>query len=153
MAATKGSVSGGNSAADPFLNFNFMIESGGVIDGGFQECSGLESSIDVIEHREGGQNTTLKKIPGQTKFTNVVLKRGMYDDMKLFAWYKSGVEGPPNRISISIIQYDRHATEVARWNLSRAWAVKYTGPTFSAEGNDVAIETLEIAHEGIDRVK
>jgi phage tail-like protein len=153
MPASPGTVKGGNSAADPFLNFNFMIEISGVIEGGFHECSGLESTIDVIEHREGGQNTTLKKIPGQTKFANLVLKRGMYEDLKIYDWHKAAVEGPPDRKDGSVIQYDRQGTEVARWNFFRAWPVKYTGPTFSAEGNDVAIETLEIAHEGLERVK
>ena len=153
VKAAPGSVIGGNATADPFLNFNFMIEITGVFEGGFQECSGLESTIDVIEYREGGQNTTTKKIPGQTKFANLILKRGVYDDTKLYEWHKSAIEAAPARKTGSVVQFDNHGNEVARWNFTGAWPVKYTGPTFTAKGNDVAIETLEIAHEGITRVK
>src|SRR4051794_37631869 len=116
VQAAKGSPQGGNPADDPFLAFNFMIETGGLIRGGFHECSGLDATIDVVEYREGGQNTTTKKMPGQTKFSNLVFKRGMYSDMDFFNWLKDSIEGPPKRINGSVLLFDRQGNEVARWD-------------------------------------
>ena len=94
----------------------------------------------------------MKKLPGQTKFSNIVLKKGMTADMTLYTWHKSSIEGPPQRQDGSVIHYDRQGNEVARYNFYRAWPTKYTAPTYAAQGNDVAIETLELAHEGVERV-
>lgn len=153
MAATAGTPKGGNPTTDPFVAFNFMLEIAGIITAGFHDCSGLDSTIEIVEYREGGQNTTVKKLAGQTKFSNIVLKRGMYADMTLYNWHKGSIEGPPQRKDGSVIQYDRQGVEVARYNFYRAWPTKYTAPTYNAQGNDVAIETLELAHEGLERIK
>ena len=61
---------------DPFNNFNFLVEIDGIVRAAFHEAGGLESSVDVIEHREGGENITTRKLPGQVKFSNVTLKWG-----------------------------------------------------------------------------
>ena len=117
----------------------------------FQECSGFDSTIDVIEHREGGENTTLRKLPGMTKYSNIILKWGMTDDTDLYDWHREVVEGTVNRKNGSIVLLNRGGDEVARWNFVRAWPTKWDGPDLNAEGTDVAIETLELAHEGIER--
>ena len=153
MAATAGTPKGGNPTPDPFIAFNFMLEISGIITAGFHDCSGVDSTIEIIEYREGGQNTTVKKLPGQTKYSNIVLKRGMYADSTLYNWHKASIEGPPQRQDGSVVQYDRQGNEVARYNFYRAWPTKYTAPTYNSQGNDVAIETLELAHEGVERVK
>lgn len=138
---------------DPFGNYNFLVEIDGIERGAFQEVSGFDSTIDVIEHREGGENTTVRKLPGMTKYSNLVFKWGITDDMTLYTWHLDTVNGKPDfRKNGSIVLVDRHQTEVARWNFIRAWPTKYDGPDLNAEGTDVAIETLELAHEGITRV-
>ena len=134
---------------DPFLNFNFRVEIAGLQIAAFQECSGLESAIDVIEHREGGG--PIRKLPGNAKFTNIVLKRGVTADRELYDLHLRCVEGRIERKSGSIILMDRADQEVARWNFEQAWPARWVGPSLTAEGNDVAIETLELAHEGIRR--
>jgi phage tail-like protein len=106
----------------------------------------------VIEHREGGENTTLHKLPGMTKYSNLVLKWGITDDVQLYQWHRQVVNGEIQRKNGSIVLLDRAGQEVARWNFIRAWPSKYDGPDFNAEGNDIAIETLELAHEGVERV-
>lgn len=136
---------------DPFVNFNFLVEIDGIRRAAFQECSGFDSTIDVIEHREGGENTTTRKIPGLTKYSNIVLKWGMTDDVDLYNWHRRVVDGAIERKNGSIVLLDRVGREVARWNFVRAWPSKWDGPNFTAEGNDVAIETLELAHEGVSR--
>ena len=89
------------AAPDPFVNFNFLVEIDGIARGAFQEVTGLDSTIDVIEHREGGENTTPRKLAGQTKHANIVLKWGMTIDNQLFDWHQDGRRRhhrPPQRL-------------------------------------------------------
>jgi phage tail-like protein len=137
---------------EPFNNFNFLVEIDGITRAAFHECSGLDSTIDVIEHREGGENVTLRKLPGMTKYSNIVLKRGITDDQELYKWHLEAIKGNVKRQNGSIVLLDRGGQEKARWNFVRAWPAKWTGPSLTAEGNDVAIEQLDLAHEGIERV-
>jgi phage tail-like protein len=139
--------------ADPYGNYNFLVEIDGIARGAFHEVSGFDSTIDVIEHREGGENTTVRKLPGMTKYSNIVLKWGITDDMALYNWHRDAINGIPNfRKNGSIVLLDRQRKEVARWNFVRAWPAKYNGPDFNAEGTDVGIEAIELAHEGVTRV-
>lgn len=137
---------------DPFLNFNYLVEIDGIARGAFHEVSGLESTIDVVEHREGGANTTPHKLAGQTKHSNIVLKWGTTIDPELYRWHKAVIDGTIERRNGSVVLLDRKGIEVARWNFERAWPSKYTGPSLSAEASDVAIETMELVHEGLERV-
>lgn len=138
---------------DPYANYNFLVELDGITRAAFHEASGFDSTIDVIDHREGGENTTLRRLPGLTKYSNIVLKWGMTDELELYNWHKDAVKGKVVRKNGSVVGLDRSGAEVARWNFLNAWPTKYTGPSFTAEGNDIAIETLELAHEGLERVK
>jgi phage tail-like protein len=137
---------------DPQGNYNFHVEIGGISRGAFHEATGLDSSVDVVEHREGGWNLSPRKLPAQTKHANIVLKWGLSVDRELIDWHQEIVDGTIDRRDGSIVLLDRRGQEVARWNFVRAWPTKYTGPALNAEGNDVAIETLELAHEGVRRV-
>jgi len=136
---------------DPFLNFNFLVEIDGITRAAFHEVSGLDSTVDVIEHREGGDNTTQRKLPGMTKHSNIVLKWGMTDDQELYQWHRDVVNGTVQRRNGSIVLLDRRGQEVARWNFFKAWPAKWTGPSLTAEGTDVSIEQLELANEGVVR--
>ena len=136
---------------DPYGNFNFLVELDGITRAAFHEVNGFDSTIDVIEHREGGDNLTPRKLPGMTKHSNIVLKWGVTDDVQLYNWHRDAVRGVVQRKNGSIVLLDRQGQERARWNFINAWPTKWDGPDFTAEGNDVAIETLEIAHEGIER--
>ncbi|XXT18823.1 phage tail protein [Sorangium sp. So ce429] len=130
-----------------------MVEIDGVSNARFQEVSGIDATTDVIEYREGGTMLGSRKLPGQTKHSNLTLKRGYTDDNQLFAWYESVMSGKTERIrrNISVVQLDMAGTEVHRWNLFEAFPVKYTAPSFNAKGNDLSIETLEVAYERIER--
>jgi phage tail-like protein len=136
---------------DPFVTYNFLVEIDGITRAAFQQASGFDSTIDVIEHREGGENTTARKLPGLTKYSNITLKWGVTDDRELYDWHRQIVEGDMVRKNGSIVLLDRRGEEVARWNFVRAWPSKWDGPDLNAEGTDVAIEMLELAHEGIER--
>lgn len=137
---------------DPYRNCNFLVEIDGITQAGFTDCSGLGSSTDPIEYREGGDNTTVRKLPGNTKYTNISLKWGLSDSRELYDWYRKTVTGKTERRNGSIVVLDTDGvTEVVRWNFYKAWPTKLEAPSFSAKGNEVAIETLELAHEGLER--
>ena len=136
---------------DPYRNFNFLVEIDGITQAGFAECSGFGASNDPIEYREGGENTTVRKLPGVTKYANIVLKWGLTDSDELYKWFRDITQGKVQRKNGSIILLDLDGTEKVRWNFVKGWPTKWDGPDFNAKGTDIAIETLEIAHEGIVR--
>jgi phage tail-like protein len=137
---------------DPFRNFNFKLEIQGLTVGGFSDVTGFGASTDPIEYREGGENRTVRKLPGMTKYTNVVLKWGLTDSKVLYEWYRDVVNGKIVRRSGSIVVYDIDGlTEKVRWNFFEAWPTKWDAPDFTAKGNDIAVETLELAVERIER--
>ena len=133
---------------DPYANFNFLVEIDGITRAAFHEVTGHDSTIDVIEHREGGA-VTPSKYPAMVKYSNIVLKWGVTDDPELQQWHQDTADGTVTRKNGSIVLLDRSGTEKRRWNFVNAWPVKWKGPDFNAEGNDIAIETLELAHEGL----
>lgn len=135
---------------DPFGAFNFLVEIDGITMAGFSECSGLGSETGVIEYREGGDIAGIRKIPGLTKFSPIVLKSGITKSRDLWNWRKAIVDGRIDRRSGSIILLDRERNPVVRWNFSNGWPSKWEGPHLKGKGNDVAIETLEIEHEGLE---
>jgi len=135
---------------DPFRSFNFKVEIDGITRAGFRECSGLDASQDPIEYREGTDALTQRKMPGLTKYSNITLKWGMSDDTELWDWRKKAIAGKVERKNGSIVLLDESGEEKLRWNFREAWAIKWTGPSFNATGNEVAIETLEITHEGLE---
>ncbi len=136
---------------DPYRNFSFLVEIDGITQAGFSDCSGFGSSTDPIEYREGGENKTVRKLPGLTKHTNITLKWGLTDSKELYNWYRDVVNGKIERKNGSIILLDLERNEKVRWNFFNGWPTKWDGPDFTAKGNDIAIETLEIVHEGIER--
>ena len=134
---------------DPYQSYRFKVELDGIQRGGFKDASGLESSNDVVEYREGDKPATVTKLSGMTKYSNITLKGGMTDDVSLIEWKKKTIDGKTERKNGSIILCDDAGEEKLRWNFVEAWIVKWTGPTFNAMTNDVAIESIEIAHEGL----
>ncbi|BAZ23386.1 phage tail protein [Kalymmatonema gypsitolerans NIES-4073] len=135
--------------ADPYRGYNFLVEIDGITEAGFQECSGLDSSTDAVDYREGSDPNHVRKLTGLNKFSPITLKRGITDSDKLWGWRQSVVDGRAERKNISIVLLNEAREEKWRWNLRRAWPSKYTAPTFNATSNDVAVETLEITHEEV----
>ena len=137
---------------DPYGAYNFIVEIDGITRAGFQECSGLDSSQDPIEYREGNEKSlTVRKLPGLVKYANISLKWGITDDKELWDWQEKAAEGKVERKNFSIVLLDDAREEKVRWNLREAWPTKWTGPSFNATSTEVAIETLEIAHEGVKK--
>ncbi len=134
---------------DPFLASRFCIEIENVNYGGFRECTGLEATVDVFEYPEGGLNDFTHKLPGRVAWGNLVLKHGLSDTAELWDWFVGTMRGQIERKNISIVLYDSQAREVKRWSFQGAYPVKYSGPEFKVDESAVAIETLELAHQGL----
>ena len=134
---------------DPYKAFNFLVEIDGIAHAVFSEVTGLESETAVIEYRAGGENV-VRKLPGLTKFGNITLKRGITQDAELWNWRKSIIDGDIDRRNGSIVLLDDKRSPVVRWNFHNGWICKWEGPALSAKSNEVAIETMEIAHEGLE---
>jgi phage tail-like protein len=137
---------------DPYSGYNFKLEIDGISRNGFRECSGLDAKSDPIDYREGNEKVyTNRKLPGQTKYTDITLKWGITDDHSLWDWRKKTIDGKTDRKNGSIVLMDASGEEKIRWNFVSGWPTQWTGPSFNATTNEVAIETLVIAHEGFDK--
>lgn len=138
---------------DPLGQFNFLIQIDGVTKAGFSEVSGLTTDTNVMEYREGDESNhgvnTVRKLVGLVKYNNIVLKRGWTKDASLWAWRKTVLDGNTQRQSGSISLLDEGRNKVLSWSFHDAWPVKWEGPALNAKTSEVAIETLEIVHEGL----
>ncbi len=136
---------------DPFPGFQFVVEIDGVASAAFEEVSGLDGAVDVVEYREGADvSATTRKIPGLAKYANVVLSRGLTDSRDLYDWWSATVSGKADRRAASIVLLDAERNPVRRWRLRAAWPARYTVSPLDADRSDVVIETLELAHEGFE---
>ncbi|MGI9332476.1 MAG: phage tail protein [Gammaproteobacteria bacterium] len=140
---------------DPYGGYNFVVTINGVSDdgqavkAGCNEVSGLETEVTPIEYRNGNEDITVRKIPGLKKFTNITLKRGMTGDLAFWNWIRTGMAGEVQRAQGSIVMQDENQQPVLRWNFTRGWPCKFTGPGYNAANNETAFETIEICHEGL----
>jgi phage tail-like protein len=138
-----------SSRNDPYSAFNFLVEIDGVTVAGFSECSGLSNETDAIEYREGKEDITVRKLPGLAKYSNITLKRGLTQSKELWQWRKQVLDGKTQRRSGTVTLLDEARKPALRWNFREGWPRKLDGPTLNAKTNEVAIETLEIIHEGL----
>jgi len=141
---------------DPFRGFRFLVQIGGITSAGFREVSGLDIATDTVDYREGDDpRLTISKLPGLRKYANLILKRGITDDKQLWEWRNKILKGEiqDTRKSIQIILQDIDGNATAEWHCLEAWPSSWSGPHFNATASEVAIETLEISHEGLERVK
>ena len=136
---------------DPYKNFRFLVEIDGIVQAGFSECSGMGSEVQVVDYREGGDNREMRKLLGQVTYPDLELKWGVTDSRELYDWHLSAVNGEIDRRNGSVILQDDLGIEQVRWNFFNAWPSKYTGPTFDAKANDIAIDMLTVTCERLER--
>ena len=136
---------------DPFRNFRFLVEIDGIVQAGFSECTGFGSNVEVIEYREGGDSTTVRKLPGKTSYTDVMLKWGLTTSRELYDWHLEVINGKIRRRNGSIIILDDTGQEVVRWNFFNAWPSKFDPVDLNAKGNDVALDSLTVSCERLER--
>jgi phage tail-like protein len=140
---------------DPYKNHRFLVEIDGITQAGFREVAGINSSQDPIEYREGNEPPTVRKLPGLIKHGNVTLKSGITDSMDLFNWRKQVEDGKIKeaRKNMAVVVLDDEGKTARRWEFSAAWPTKFEAPALNATANEIAIESVEIAHEGVKQTK
>ena len=143
----------------PFLgNFNFLVEideltgDASSVVGGFSQVSGISSQSDVVEFRVGNSNSVFK-LPGKTRFGNILLRKGCTSSGELYEWRRRVENGEDDRRSGSIVLLDGNMRERARWNFYDAWPCRYDAPELDAAESTISIETLELCVERVERVE
>lgn len=139
------------SEKTPYIAFRFLVEIQGLIVGGFSEVSGLQVETEVETVEEGGVNDYVHKLPKKTTYPNLVLKRGLADSTALWGWHQNVVNGIIKRTSGAVILLDLEGNEKWRWHFKNAYPVKWVGPELKADSSTVAVETLELVHEGLQK--
>lgn len=139
---------------DPLRNFRFRLEIDGVQAAGFSEVTIGATTTEAVDYREGTDPPHVRKLSGLTRYANVTLKRGVTDSLELFKWHQRIADGQlkANRKNVAIVVASEAGDDEARFVVSEAWPVKYEPSPLNAKGNDVFIELLELANEGIERV-
>jgi len=141
----------------PYARFNFLVDLGtGETEGpgaGFQECSGIGTSVDVVEYRNGNEReNNPRKLTGLNRVNDVTLKRGLIGSLDLYQWLdqiRNGDAAAIRTVTISLMSED-HSASVMTWRLLRARIVKHTSGPFNAKGTDVAMEEMTLAYERLE---
>ncbi len=137
----------------PVSAFHFQVEWGGSRVG-FTEASGLSIDVQAIDYREGNsKNYQVTKMPGIPQFTNITLKRGiLIADDEFSQWLSTIKLNQVERRDITISLLNENHEPIVTWDVLEAWPCKYEGPSLNSTGNEVAVETLELCHEGLQIV-
>ena len=135
----------------PLVTYSFTVDWGEGETIGFTEVSGLDFETEVVEYRDGASSEYTKiKRAGQTKYSNITLKRGTFQgDNKAFDWWKKTEENRTDRRDITIKLLNEEREPVLIWEVRKAWVSKFQSTGLKADGSEVAIETMEIVHEGL----
>ena len=142
---------------DPLRNFRYRLEIDNITQAGFSEVAIAETTIDAVDYREGTDPPHMRKLSGLTKYGNITLKWGLTtggNALELFRWHNDISSGQikERRKKVVIVVQDEAGADSARFVISDAWPVKYDPSDLNAKGNEVLIELLELANEGIERV-
>lgn len=136
---------------DPYMAYNFAVEVGGVVIGGFSEVSGLSSEINLESYQEGGVNGFVHQFPKNTTYPNLVFTRGLVNIDLFFTWYKATSEGIIEQKNGTILLLNSQQIPVLWWTFKKAYPVKWEGPTLNANSDEIAIERIELVHQGITK--
>jgi phage tail-like protein len=137
---------------DPYGSHYFMLEIDAVEVGQVLEVGGLRTEAEVFEIEEGGQNGFKHKRVSGSRWENIVLRYATSKNRFLQGWRDQFLRNPLGEglwKSGSIVMFDNHGDPVRRFHFARAWPVSWEGPSLDAGGSELAVESLELAHEGI----
>jgi phage tail-like protein len=134
----------------PLAKFRFEVKWDSTVMS-FQEVSGLDMETQPVEYRHGDSKAfSVVKMPGIKKYGNITMKKGVFKaDKKFWDWFNAIKMNTIKRIPVTISLLDEGGASTMVWTLTNAWPTKITGTDLKSEGNEVAVETIEIAHEGI----
>lgn len=135
----------------PLSKFYFMVDWGRTTNIPFQEVSGLDIEAQPIEYRHGDSSvfSEIRK-PGMAKISNVTMKKGVFtNDNSFWDWYEKIKMNTVERQTVVIKLLDEEGSPTMTWTLTNAWPTKISSTDLKSDGNEVAIESIELAHEGI----
>lgn len=137
---------------ETFVPHYFGVEIEGIQAGRFFKCEGLEAETYIYEVEEGGLNSNTHKFVGRTRFPNIVLENGVTESNDLYNWHKKTTlsDEKIERKNGSIVMYNTKGEEIKRWNFFRALPCRWVGPRLGKDVHGMAVERIEIAHEGIE---
>ncbi|SEP26504.1 conserved hypothetical phage tail region protein [Halogranum amylolyticum] len=137
---------------DPYLSFRFVVLVGPKEVAGFSEVSGLTMEVETEEYQEGGLNSHTHRLPTRVTQSTVTLRHGLGNSPLLYAWTHPSKYGKFLRLPVEILMHDHAGNPTWGWALSDAFPVQWSGPELQADGNTVAMESLELAHEGLTKI-
>jgi phage tail-like protein len=135
----------------PYTSFRFRLEIAGITVALVSEVTGLALETEVEAYEEGGVNDYVYQLPKKTKYQPLTFKRGITDAGDLWKWYQDVRSGTFERKDGAVILMDVTGEDKWRWNFSRAYPIKWTGPDFKAESSTIAFESVTLAHHGIKK--
>lgn len=150
--AEVGASAAPGSVSDPLRSFRFHVEVQGIGNGHFTNVSGMGVQVEAIKYREGGANVTPRFVPGQVDYAEITLGYGLTESDEMWDWLMAAAAGEIDRREMSIVMREPDGTgEVLRWNLTRAWPTRWVGAPLDAMSAALAIESLTLVYEGIER--
>jgi phage tail-like protein len=137
----------------PHLVSNFRVAIDSIPSATFSEILGLDVSFDIVDYRTGiGPQNSAEKLSGLARYQNITLKRGLTQNVDLWNWVKNILNGVPDKRSMTIVLQDAQHNDVVTWSVLNAWPCRWAGPVLNAGSSDIAIESVEICHEGFQLV-
>jgi phage tail-like protein len=139
--------------SDPYLGFHFRLEIEGLVVAGFSEVSGLQVEVETEDYQEGGNNDFVHKLRKGTRYPNLILKRGVVDADALWKWHQKIAKhtSKTDRKTVRVTLLDSEGKDKLSWRCLKAYPIKWTGPDLKGDGTNVALESLELVHSGIER--
>lgn len=138
--------------SDPYRAYNFKLVIQGITEGHFTECVGMGIKVQAIKYREGGTNQVVHCVPGQVEYGDVTLRYGLTASHELWDWFLTAVTGKVARKNVSILMLDSDGVnEIMRWDLINAWPSEWRGALLNAMNSEVAIESLTLVYETLER--
>lgn len=142
---------------DLYTTYRFWVEIDQIAEAAFSECTGLQVELEIFEWEEGGENGYRHRLPARAKLSNIVLKRGIAS-LDLWRWFADTLpaDGRAVRVQrrgLAIVLCGYAGMPEVRWNIKDALPIKWVGPSLKTGSGEVAVETVELAHHGLTRVK
>lgn len=138
----------------PYRNYRYLLEIDGIAEAAFSECTIPEVSTEAIEYREGNEPPTVRKLGGLISYGDLTMQRGVTESLALYEWWQLVEQGNVDeaRRSIAVVMLDEEGSPGPRFEFRDAWVSQYDAPDLNATGNEVAVESITVAHEGMERV-
>jgi phage tail-like protein len=138
--------------ADPYRNYNFLLQVQDISEAHFTECTGLGMRVHPIRYRESGAGQIVRMLPGPVEYGEVTLRYGLTNSLDLWSWLLMAAKGTVQRRHVSIVMLDSDgAREAFRWNLINSWPCEWRGVPLDALGREAAIEEMHLAFDSLDR--